>query len=230
MAGQMVRFASNGGTDDGYLATPSSGSGPGVVVIQEWWGLVPHIQEVCDRFAGEGFVALAPDLYHGQQTREPDEAGKLLMALNLDQAARDMRGGAVYLKGLPQVTSQQVGVVGFCMGGVLALYAGSVSPEIGPVVDFYGGFLNAPIDYSRIRGPVMGNFAQQDDSMPPEAVRQLEADFRARGVQTDFKIYPGAQHAFFNDHRRDEPDTPYDSQVAQDAWQRTVAFFRQHLI
>src|SRR5579884_2596163 len=133
MAGRMVEFPSNGGTTPGYLASPPAGRGPGVIVIQEWWGLVDHIKDVAERFAREGFVALAPDLYHGEKTKEPDEAGKLMMALNIDQAAKDMRGAAAYLKGLPQVTSQQVGIVGFCMGGALALYAASVSPDIGPV-------------------------------------------------------------------------------------------------
>jgi carboxymethylenebutenolidase len=225
----MVEFPSNGGTDTGYLAIPDSGSGPGVVVIQEWWGLVPHIEDVCNRFAGEGFVALAPDLFHGQQTKEPDEAGKLMMALNIEQAAKDMRGAAAYLKSLPAVTSQQIGIVGFCMGGALAVYAASVSPDIGPVVDFYGGHPAVNPDYSKIRGPVMGNFAAKDDFVTPEAVRGLEADLKAHGVQTDFKTYPDTDHAFFNDARRDELETPYNGEAAQDAWQRTITFFRQHL-
>jgi carboxymethylenebutenolidase len=225
----MVTFPSNGGTDTGYLATPESGQGPGVVVIQEWWGLVPHIQDVCNRFAREGFVALAPDLYHGKQTKEPDEAGKLLMAMNIEQAAKDMRGAAVYLKGLPSVTSQQVGIVGFCMGGLLAVYGASVSPDIGPVVDFYGGFLNVKPDYSKIRGPVLAFVAGRDDSFTPEMARGMESALKGHGVQTELKIYPNADHAFFNDARKDEPNTPFDPQAAQDAWQRTIAFFRQHL-
>ena len=229
MAQQMVQFSSNGGTATGYLATPASGSGPGVVVIQEWWGLVPHIQDVCNRFAQEGFVALAPDLYHGKQTKEPDEAGKLMMAMNIDQAAKDMRGAAAYLKTLSSVTSQQIGIVGFCMGGALAVYAASVSPDIGPVVDFYGGHPAVHPDYSKIRGPVMGNFAGKDDFVTPEAARQMEAALRAHGVHTDFKTYPTCDHAFFNDARKDEPNTPYDPQAAQDTWQRMLAFFRQHL-
>ena len=92
MAGEMIEFRSNGGTTAGYLAVPEGGRGPGVVVLQEWWGLVPHIKEVADRFAREGFVALAPDLYHGDMARSPDEAGKLMMALNIAQTERDLRG------------------------------------------------------------------------------------------------------------------------------------------
>ncbi len=228
MAGAMVEFASNGSSAQGYLATPASGSGPGVVVIQEWWGLVPHIANVCDRFAAEGFVALAPDLYHGASTTEPDEAGKRMMALNIEQAAKDMSGAASHLAHLPQVTSQQVAIVGFCMGGALALYAASVSSEIGPVVDFYGIHPNAIPDLSKVRGPVMGNFAALDDSVPAGQIRQLESDLNALGVQTDFKTYADCDHAFFNDDRP-PPDGPYNAEAAADAWARTLAFLRAHL-
>lgn len=230
MPNEMVEFPSNGGTAQGYLATPESGSGPGVVVIQEWWGLVPHIQQVCDRFAAEGFVALAPDLFHGAKAElsEPDEAGKLLMALNIDQAGKDMHGAATYLKGLSRVTSGAVGVVGFCMGGALALYAASVSPEIGPVVDFYGGHPQVKPDFTHVRGPIMGNFAGQDDWVNAEAIAQLQAVCQANGIQIDFKVYPGTDHAFFNDHRSG-PGEPYNAEAAQDAWQRTLAFFRANL-
>ena len=118
--GAMIEFPSNGHTCGGYLAIPESGSGPGVVVIQEWWGLVPHIQDVCDRLAAEGFVALAPDLFHGETTTEPDEAGKLMMALNVQAAAKDMDAAIDYLLASDAVTSERVGVIGFCMGGGLA--------------------------------------------------------------------------------------------------------------
>src|SRR5690606_17252264 len=116
-----VEFPSNGSTGQGYLAVPESGEGPGVLVIQEWWGLIPHIRDVCDRYAAEGFVALAPDLYRGESTTEPDEAGKLMMALNLQRAATDMSGAVTYLIDHDAVTSATVGVTGFCMGGGLAL-------------------------------------------------------------------------------------------------------------
>src|SRR5919201_6073289 len=105
MAGQRVEFSSNGGRTPGYLAKPSSGSGPGVIVIQEWWGLVPHIEDIADRFAAEGFFALAPDLYHGEKATGPDQAGKLMMALNIEQTEKDLRGAIQYLR-------QQQGVTG----------------------------------------------------------------------------------------------------------------------
>src|SRR5215203_3935934 len=119
--GEMIDFPSNGTTATGYLAAPAIGAGLGLIVIQEWWGLVPHIEDVCDRFAAAGFVALAPDLYHGRTTTEPDEAGKLMMTLNLDQAAKDMGGAVDFLMGHDAVTSAKIGVTGFCMGGGLAM-------------------------------------------------------------------------------------------------------------
>jgi carboxymethylenebutenolidase len=195
-------------------------------VIQEWWGLVDHIKDVAERFAAEGFVALAPDLYHGQATSEPDEAGKLMMALNIDQAAKDLRGAAQYLLREGSVTSRKVGVVGFCMGGQLALYAATVAPdEIGAVVDFYGIHPNVQPDFSKLKAPVLGVFAERDSFVPVEAVRELEAKLRAQGVETDFKIYEGTDHAFFNDTR---PDV-YNESAARDAWGRTINWFRKHL-
>src|SRR6059036_2707766 len=115
MAGQMVEFPSNGRNTSGYLATPPQGKGPGVIVIQEWWGLVPHIKDVCDRFAAEGYVTLAPDLYHGQTAKSPDEAGKLMMALRIDEAEKDLRGAIKYLLSQDATTGDEVGTVGFCM-------------------------------------------------------------------------------------------------------------------
>jgi len=135
--GETVEFPSNGHTASGYLAKPPSGHGPGVVVIQEWWGVNEHIRDLCDRFAGEGFVALAPDLYHGKETREPDEAGKLLMELDLAGAARDMLGAGKWLAASEHTAGDRVGIVGFCMGGALAIYAATLSDVFAAVVPFY---------------------------------------------------------------------------------------------
>src|SRR5919199_2247415 len=133
----MVNFASNGDVCEGYLAVPESGSGPGVIVIQEWWGLVDHIRQVTDRFAAEGFVALAPDFFHGIKTTEPDEAARLLMSLAMDRAALDIAGAANYLVHREDVTGSGIGVVGFCMGGSLALWSGTLAPNIVAAVGFY---------------------------------------------------------------------------------------------
>src|SRR3979411_272846 len=132
MPGQMVTFPANGGTADGYLATPASGKGPGVIVIQEWWGLTDQVKGVADMFAREGFVALAPDFYHGKGAKigEPDKAQKLMMEFfQANTAAKDAKGAAEYLAKPPAVSSKKVGVIGFCMGGFLALLVGSVAPE-----------------------------------------------------------------------------------------------------
>ena len=199
MAGKMVQFPANGHTSDGYLATPASGKGSGVLVIQEWWGLVPHIKAVCDRFAAAGFSALAPDMYHGKTASEPDGAGKLFMALNIGQAEQDLRGAAAYLAGHSSTT--KLGAVGFCMGGQLALFAGCINPSIGAVVDFYGIHPNVKPDYSKLSGPVLGLFGEKDGFVNPSAARAVDVAIKAAGKQSEIHIYPGADHAFFNDEQ-----------------------------
>src|SRR5829696_4149867 len=130
MSGTMVEFRGNGRTSPGYLVAPTDGRGPGVVVVQEWWGLVDHIKDVADRFAADGFVALAPDLYHGAQAQSPDEAEKLRMALDVARAGGDLRGAAAYLLAHDAVRPKKVGVVGFCMGGQLALFAAAEHADV----------------------------------------------------------------------------------------------------
>ena len=223
MAGKMVDFPSNGGKTAGYLATPKTGKGPGVLVIQEWWGLVGHIKNVCDRFAAEGFSALAPDLYHGKTASEPDAAGKLFMALNIAQAEKDLRGAAKYLTA--QSSTAKLGAVGFCMGGQLALFAGTVNPNVGAVVDFYGIHPNVKPDYTKLGGPVLGLFAEKDAFVTPQAAKDVDAAIKKAGKQSQIHVYPGVDHAFFNDERADV----YNKPAADDAWRRTLAFFRQHL-
>ena len=223
MAGKMVQFPSNGHTTEGYLATPAGGKGPAVLVIQEWWGLVPHIKSVCDRFAAAGFSALAPDMYHGKTASEPDGAGKLFMALNIEQAEKDLRGAATYLAG--HSSTAKLGAVGFCMGGQLALFAGCTNPSIGAVVDFYGIHPNVKPDYSKLSGPVLGLFAEKDGFVSPEVARGVEAAIKKAGKQVEIKIYPGRDHAFFNDENK----AAYDQADAEDAWKRTTEFFKKHL-
>jgi carboxymethylenebutenolidase len=223
MAGKMVQFPSNGHTTDGYLAAPTSGKGPGVLVIQEWWGLVPHIKAVCDRFAAAGFSALAPDMYHGKTASEPDGAGKLFMALNIEQAEKDLRGAATYLAG--HSSTAKVGAVGFCMGGQLALFAGCTNASIGAVVDFYGIHPNVKPDYAKLSGPVLGLFAEKDGFVNPDVARGVEAAIKKAGMSVEIHIYPGVDHAFFNDER---PDA-YNKAAADDAWKRTVDHLKKHL-
>lgn len=223
--GQMVSYASNGGETTGYLALPKAPRAPAVVVIQEWWGLVPHIKELADRFAAEGFVALAPDLYHGASTKSPDEAGKLMMSLRMDEAERDLHGAVRYLLSHDRVQGTHVGTVGFCMGGALSLFAACRDPEVGACVVLYGGHPNVHPDLARLQAPVLGLFAGKDGFVTPAVVHELEAKLNALGKRNTVHIYPDAQHAFFNDTR---PEV-YDAAAARDAWTRTLAFFRAEL-
>ncbi len=221
MPGEMVSFAANGGAAEGYLAVPDQ-PGPGVLVIQEWWGLVGHIKEVADRFAEAGFTALAPDLFHGEATTSPDAAGKLFMALAVDRAEQDLRGAADHLATV--ASGDSVGVVGFCMGGQLALYAASKSPRIGACVDFYGVHPNVHPDYESIRCPVLGLFAEKDGFVNAEAVGKLGGSLAAAGVAHQFHTYAGTDHAFFNDRR-----PAYDAEASADAWDRVIRLFRENL-
>ena len=223
--GEMVQFPFADGTTRGYLSIPESGTGAGVIVIQEWWGLVDHIKEVCDRFAGEGFVALAPDLYHGKTTKSPDEAGKLMMALRIDEAERDLTAAAEYLSTHDAVTSEKVGVVGFCMGGALSFYTATKNPHIGACVVFYGGHPNVKPDLPNLHAPVLGLYAERDGFVTPALARELERKLKDLGKQIEVHIYPGTDHAFFNDSR---PEV-YNASAADDAWHRTVEFLRKHL-
>ncbi len=225
MAGLMVNFSANGGTTPGYLAIPKSGKGPGVIVIQEWWGLVPHIKDVCDRFAAEGFLALAPDLFHGQSTTSPDDAGRLMMALRIDQAEKDLQGAVKYLLGHKVLSGRKVGCVGFCMGGQLALFAASKNPSIGACVDYYGIHPNVIPDFANLQAPVLGFFGEQDDLVTSDAVKKLEQQLISRGKKVEFNIYPKVGHAFFNDTRKEV----YSSEFAKKSWQRMLEFFRQNL-
>ena len=222
--GERIRFTANGTTTPGYLARPQ-GRGPGVIVIQEWWGLVPHIEQIADRFADAGFVALAPDLYHGESTKSPDQAGKMMMAMRVDQAERDLAGAIDHLAAQPEVSSKKVGTVGFCMGGALSLFAASKNPEVGACVVFYGGHPHVKPDLAALQAPVLGFYAGKDGFVTPQAVKALDAELTRLGKRHEFHTYPAADHAFFNDHR---PEV-YDAAAAADAWNKTLAFFKSEL-
>ena len=226
--GRIVEFASNGGVARGYLASPAEGAGPGLVVIQEWWGLVPHIEDVCDRFAVEGFTALAPDLYQGDATDEPDEAGKLMMSLNLEQAARDLGGAVDYLTASDEVRGHGVGVVGFCMGGGLALMLAAQRPdEVRACVPFYGviPWPSAQPDWTRVAAAVQMHVAEKDGFFTPEVAAELEQTLKDAGVEVEQFVYTGADHAFFNDTR---PEV-FDEDAARQAFVRTLEFLRAKL-
>jgi carboxymethylenebutenolidase len=224
--GEIVEFASNGGTAQGYLAVPEGGMGIPLVVIQEWWGLVPHITDVCDRFAAQGFVALAPDLFHGESTTEPDEAGKLMMALNVDEAARDM-GGAVD-KVAEVAGRDRVGVTGFCMGGGLALVVAAKRPDkVKAVVPWYGliPWPNAEPDWSQLDAKVLGHYAGNDDFFSPAKVAELQQTLDDLGKDAKLHVVADADHAFFNDTR---PEV-HDPAASRACFAETVDFLRTEL-
>jgi len=225
--GHMVEFASNGKSAVGYLANSLSGSGPGVIVIQEWWGLVPHIKDVADRLAAEGFTALAPDLYHGEATVEPDEAGKLMMSLDLPRAAKDMSGAVDFLIADEACDTETVGAIGFCMGGGMVLWLSTIKPEVAACVPFYGviPWDGVQPDYSSARAAFLGHYAENDSPDTNESARKAEAHLKDLGKEAKFNFYPGTGHAFFNDER---PEV-YDGAAADLAWQRTLEFLREQL-
>mgnify|MGYP000944420795 CR=1 FL=1 len=223
MAGQMVTFPLNGKTGEGYLATPSSGTGPGVIVLQEWWGLVDHIKRVTDRFADAGYVALAPDMYHGKKASHPDEAGRHMMQMSIAETEKDLKAAAAFLK--TKSATRKIGSVGFCLGGQLALFAATLNPDFGACVDFYGIHPNVKPDFAKLACPVLALFGETDPYVTPESARELAAAIKKAGRTCETHVYPKVGHAFFNDTR---PEA-YNKDAAEDAWNRTLAFFKQHL-
>lgn len=222
--GEMIEFPSNGTNGLGYLAEAPGGLP--LLVIQEWWGLVPHIKDVADRFAAAGFTALAPDLYRGASTTEPDEAGKEMMALDLARAGRDLSGAIGELQ--RRTGRDKVGVTGFCMGGGLALVVACQRPDaVAACVPFYGAipWAEAQPDYSKMQAAVQGHYAENDGWASPVAAEQLRETLADNGVDVEMFIYPGVDHAFFNDTR---PEV-YDAGASGLAWERTLAFLKQHL-
>jgi carboxymethylenebutenolidase len=221
----MVTFPANGASATGYVCTPPDGTGPGLLVLQEWWGLVDHIKQVTDRFAEAGFVAMAVDLYHGEQAETPDDARRLLMALDIDKTAQALRGAAQYLLKHPAVTPEKVGALGFCMGGQLALYAATAHPDvISAVVDFYGIFNpRVPVDLTTLRAPVQLHFGDHDRSISREQADGLIAGIAATGVAHEPYFYD-AGHAFFNDTK-----PAYSEESAELAWTRSVEFLHRTL-
>lgn len=223
--GQNVEFPSDGHQCEGYLATPGDGSGPAIVVIQEWWGLVPHIEDVCDRLAASGFLALAPDLYHGQKASSPNDAQKLMMELDVERANAEILGAGRYLLSRPDCTSSKFGIVGFCMGGALAQYAGTTIAEVGAVSSFYGGFRKVQPKWEDLRAPILLIYGASDAGVPASGGVELQKKLRQMGKLVEVKIYDDAGHAFFNDTRMEV----YNAKAADAAWRETIELFRQNL-
>ena len=227
--GETVEFQSNGLSAAGYLARPEAGSGPGVIVIQEWWGLNPQIKGVANRLAAEGFVALAPDLYHGELAGhdEMDKAGHLMQTMPPDRAARDMSGAIDFLAEDAGAVGEGIGVIGFCMGGMLTLLLAASRPDrVAAAVPFYGfpqG--DAEPDWSVLSAAVRGHMADPDDHFPPGAARALEAKLRDLGKDVELTVHQ-AGHAFMNE---ENPSGTYDAALAAKLWPETTAFLRAQL-
>ena len=227
---ETVEFPSNGNTASGYLVVPASGSGPGVLVIQEWWGLDSGIKEMANRLAQVGFVALAPDLYHGELAAhdEMDKASHLMQSLPPDRAARDMSGAVDYLSGHPAVTSKGIGVVGFCMGGMLAFLIAANRPDkVKAAVPFYGFPQGASEpDWSKLDATISGHMAEHDSYFSPEAAHALEAKLRAMGKNVTLTVHPGTGHAFMGPHNA---LGTFNADVAARVWPQAVAFLKENL-
>jgi carboxymethylenebutenolidase len=226
--GQHITFEENGVSGQGYLSLPESGSGPAVLVIQEWWGLVGHITDVVDRFAAAGFVAYAPDLYHGQAAAEPDTAKKLAMELKLDLAGKELTSAASHLLTLPETSTSHVGVIGFCMGGSLAIWSGTLSEKISATVGFYPGASwerHAP-HWANYNGKTaIIHCAQGDGTSSAPGIQEAIREITGAGGSAIAYDYADTQHAFFND---DRPEV-YAPIAAALAWERTLQFFFEHL-
>lgn len=223
---QNVTFASNGDEAYGYLALPRSGSGPGLIVIQEWWGLTTHMAQMADQLAGEGYVALAPDLYGGATTHDEAEALQLLLELPVDRAARDLRGAVDYLLSQDGVSGETVGVIGFCMGGAFALQlAVQEGSKVAGAVAFYPtGYM--PDDYVGLQAPVLIHVGDRDEINPPTLAEDLREKISTdTGREPEIAHYP-AGHAFLNE---EDLLGTYDAEQATIAWDRTISFLRVHL-
>jgi carboxymethylenebutenolidase len=224
---QNVRFPSGAGEAFGYLRVPESGSGPGVVVIQEWWGLTTHVASIVDRLADAGFVALAPDLYGGPTTHDAAEAGELARSLPVERAAEDLAGAVDHLVGLPEVTSATVGAIGFCMGGGFVFALAARRPDlVSAAVPFYG-LPRDPSVVAGIRAAVQGHFGLEDRGIPVERVEAVFAAVadRPEPATAELHLYP-AGHAFLNDENL---IGTYDPVCAEQAWARAVAFLTRHV-
>jgi len=227
---QTVEFKSNGNTASAYLATPPAGSGPGVLVIQEWWGLDPSLKQTADRLAAAGFVALAPDLYHGQVAghTEMDKAANLMRSLPPERAASDMSGAIDYLSNHPAVTGKGIGVVGFCMGGMLSfIIAAKRGDKVKAVVPFYG-FPQGQMepDWSKVTASIRGHMAEKDDYFAPDAARALEAKLRAMGKDVMLTVHPGTGHAFMGPHNA---LGTLNETLANQIWPAVFSFLKERL-
>ncbi|HEY3994111.1 MAG TPA: dienelactone hydrolase family protein [Ktedonobacteraceae bacterium] len=217
----------NGNGAYAYIAEPDDNAQhPGVVVIQEWWGLEPHVRDIAQRLAAEGFVVAVPDLYHGKIATEPDDAMKMVMMLrkNVDRAAQEIGGALDTLKARSNVEPKKLGLIGFCVGGFLTYIVASRYKDLGAVVPFYGaGYDPTPEEVAKVQAPVLAFYGSQDNSVPPAQIEKIERLYRQANKDFTVKVY-NAGHAFIN------PDHGSGNEAAAaEAWPLAVNFLRQHL-
>lgn len=224
-----VKYLSGTVSMKAFVAAPvANGKRPAIIVIQEWWGLTDHIKDVARRFAAEGYVAIAPDLYtrlgHALTT-DPAEAGKLMNTLKQEDGLKDLNATVTYIRSVPEVDRTKIGVIGFCMGGSYALLLPCVNAEIKAAVPFYGQVPNPDTPLQKLSAPVLYFYGEDDGWITKADVQRLAAAFKKHGKVGEIKTYPGAPHAFF----RDSDPSVYRPEAAKDAWERTKAFFKKHL-
>jgi carboxymethylenebutenolidase len=225
-AGEKVAYRSGDEEVQGHLALPEGkGPFPGLVVIHEWWGQNAWAREKADAFAAKGYAALAVDLYRGQVADDPDTAHQLSRALPSDRAVRDLRAAFAYLAGRKDVDPKRIGVVGWCMGGGLALDLAGAEPRVAAAVVYYGRLPTEPATIAKLGAPVLGSFGAEDKGIPPDAVKAFEEKARKAGVKVDVKVYPGAGHAFASS----PTGKAYVAEAARDADARTDAFLARTL-
>lgn len=225
--GETTTFEAGGESVRAYLARPSApGSFPGMVVVHEWWGLNDQIKRVADRLAAQGYEAVAPDLYRGKVAgyREADLAHELSRGLNEKRAVAIVKGAAAYIRTTEKDETLPVGVIGFCMGGGVALQAALEGGALQAAVMFYGSVETDPNTLKHLACPLLGFFGSDDRGIPPDEVRRFEAALKAAGKTATVHIYPGVGHAFFNEDR-----PSFDKDVALDAWANTSDFLAAHL-
>ncbi len=221
----MKEFQTDGKTSSAYLAEPTQGSGPGVLVLHAWWGLTEPFRQICDRLAQAGFVALAPDLYHGKTTTSVEEAEVLARALDQDgeRVGGEIVGAVQFLRQHRANSGSKIALVGFSLGGAYALGTSVRMPEeIAAVVTFYASYPG--LDYHHAQAAYLCHFAERDPFEPAESVAQMRQDLQAAGRQASFFTYPGTAHWFFEVNRPE-----YDAEAARVAWERTVAFLHERL-
>ncbi len=223
---QTVTYKSGNETVSGYLALPGTpGRHPALILVHEWWGLTPWVKEQADKFAAQGYVALAVDLYRGRTTNQRGEARRMSSTLPPARAMRDLEAAFAYLSSRPDVERDRIGDVGWCFGGGWALRLATHEPRLAACAVNYGELPTSASSIDAIRCPVLGNFGASDQVIPPEKVRAFEAAMRKARKQIDVKIYPGAPHAF----EKPEDKTRYRPGAAADSWARMTAFFSRTL-